>query len=140
MTTASIKAPHQHRSSTVTWAIAGYAVALAAVGLATVVLAGTGHWTAYIPLILAGAVSLVAVGAGYGGVSATFAVILSFAIAGLALAGTASALPMAVGAIWGSPEISNATTIIARAATAVISIVGVLAVAAAWLSDARPRA
>ena len=107
--------------------ILSYGGVLVLVGLASVVLAGMQHWTALIPAILGGITLLV--GVALRGVAATIGALV---VAGVALVGTASAVPLLPAALSGGEGLANPAAVIARAATAIATglFLGLLALAA----------
>lgn len=116
-----------------------YGGALAVVGLATLGLGGFGHWTALIPLGLGVAAALAGFGARAGLYRDAVAAWIAVAIGVVALMGTLTAVPQLPYALAGSAEFANPGAVISRAATALVSISALLALAAAAAARRRAR-
>ena len=112
--------------------------ALAVVGVATLVLGGVSHWTAFIPLALGLGLCLVGFMARVAVYADATAGWIAAAIGVLALAGTLGAAPQLPYALAGSADVGNAGAVISRSATAFVSVAGLLALGAA--AYARRRA
>ncbi|OAH18531.1 hypothetical protein [Methylorubrum populi] len=98
-----------------------YGGALIVIGLVSVVLGGLPHWTVLIPAILGGLVCLAGFAARQGVLSDVAASACALTIALLALAGTATAVPVLPYALAGSSDVANAGAVVARSATALVS-------------------
>jgi hypothetical protein len=112
-----------------------YGLTLIAIGLAGYGLGGFEHVTALIPAVL----GILAAGAAWLlGARAVPLAIAALVIAGLALVGSGSALADLPQAVAGDPAV-NPLAVYARAATAVASLLLLVAVAAGWFRR-RPAA
>jgi hypothetical protein len=110
-----------------------YGTGLAGIGLASAVATSLAHWTVLIPAILGGIVLFVYLIAGRGLIGWRLAAIATLFVIGVALMGTLSALPQVPDALAGSGIIANPAAVFARAATATISLIAVVALAIAIL-------
>jgi hypothetical protein len=113
--------------------LAFYGASLVAIGLASVVLAGIAHWTVWIPVILGGLVLAVWWIASQAWIGTRVAAFGALTVAGIALMGTLSALPILPDALAGEPSIANPAGVFARSATAIVSVAFVVTVALAIL-------
>jgi hypothetical protein len=100
----------------------GYGVSLVIIALASVVFAGIAHWTVFIPAILGGFVLLAWLLTRSGMIGSRVAAFAALLVAGIALMGTLSALPMLPDALAGASSIANPAGVFARSATAILSL------------------
>jgi len=116
-----------------------YAVALLAIGAATMALGEVAHWTALIPAMLGAIVLLAAVGGRLGGLGerAVGGIVLALSI--LALSGTLSALPLLPAVLTGDDGVRNAAAVLARSVTAAASLLYVAAMTALIVRRVRAR-
>ncbi len=107
-----------------------YGAALLAVGAATAALGEVAHWTALIPAMLGGIVLLVALAGRFAMLGERVVGGAALALSVLALAGTLSALPLLPAALSGGEQVRNTAAVLARAATAMASLLYIAAMAA----------
>jgi hypothetical protein len=116
-----------------------YGAALLAIGVATVALGEVAHWTALIPAMMGVLVLLVAAGGRFGGLGERIVGGAVLALSAVALMGTLSALPMLPAALTGGDGVRNAAAVFARSATAVASVLYVVAMAVLIVRRLRDR-
>ncbi len=116
-------------------AMYAYGAALVLIGAASLVLGGFPHWTVLIPAILGIVVLALALCGGV--LSDTVAGAGALAVCALALAGTATAVPLLPDALAGAPHVARPGAVTARAATAFASLAFAPAFVLLWWRSRR---
>ncbi|MCU0732798.1 MAG: hypothetical protein MUE84_14585 [Hyphomonas sp.] len=110
-----------------------YGASLVVIAAASVIFAGIAHWTVFIPAILGLFVLVAWLAARSRIIGTRVAAFSSLCVAGIALMGTLSALPVLPDALSGAASVANPAGVYARSATAIASIAFVVVVSLAIL-------